>query len=145
MPAKLAFALCGVAVVAGCTSNGQPEVATSFASSTNDSATISAPADPLDLRTVSLGVADLPTGWITSTDKTAISLGEIGCLKTAERRSSTKLSHFVTFSGPGGAPVFSQSLAYFPAATIADDYAAALKALNACKTISIKAGNVTLA
>jgi len=140
----LAFALCGVSVLAGCKSDGKPEVASTFASSSSDSATNSAPSGPPDLPTVSLGVADLPTGWVTSTDKTAILLGEIGCLKTAERRSATKLSHYVTFSGPGGAPVFSQSLAYFAPARIAADYDAAVKALDGCKTISIKAGPVTL-
>jgi len=91
-----------------------------------------------------LTVTDMPTGWTTSTDKTAMSLGENGCLKTAGRRAATKTSRYVTFAGSGGAPVFSESLALFPATTIASEFATAVKALDTCKSISIKAGSVTL-
>jgi len=144
MPMTLAFAISALAVVSGCSSSGKPEVASTFASSPTDSVTTSTPTGPPDLRTASLAVSDLPTGWTVSTDATAVSLGENGCLKTAGRRTATKTSRYLTFAGPGAAPVFSESLAYFPASAIAANYADAVKALNGCRKVSIKAGKVTL-
>jgi hypothetical protein len=83
-------------------------------------------------------VADLPTGWTASIDKTAISLGEAGCLKTASSRAGTTLSFYETFSAVGGAPIFAESMAYFPASKMPAAFASAVQALDACKTIDIK-------
>jgi hypothetical protein len=103
------------------------------------------PAGPPDLHAEALSVTDLPTGWTGTIDKTAVSLGEAGCLKTASSRAGTTLSFYETFSGVGGAPIVAESMAYFPASKMPAAFALAINALDACKTIAIKVSDkVTL-
>ena len=130
-------------MLAACKSNPQSEIATTFADTPSTSVSSSATIPPT-LPEQAMSVTDMPFGWTRTTDATAVSLGQIGCLATASARAATKQSIYETFAGAGGAPIFSESLARFSAATTAPTYAAAVKALDTCKPISIKAGTVTL-
>jgi hypothetical protein len=141
---KLALAGCSVVLlVAGCNSNGQSEVATNIPSApTSSASTSSAPVGPPNFTRDSLTISDMPTGWTGTTNAIAMSLGNTGCLKTAAARDASKHTHYETFAGPEGAPVFSQSLAYYAPTAIAARYRASLAALHACKTLALTAGKV---
>lgn len=140
-----AFAGCAaVLLLAGCQSNGQSEVASNVPSSpTTDASSSSAPAGPPNFTHDALSISDMPTGWTSTTNAIAMSLGDVGCLKTAASRAGTKQARYETFAGPLGAPVFSQSLAYYEPSAIAATYTAGLAALRACKSVALKAGKTT--
>ena len=85
----------------------------------------------------------MPTGWTSSTNALAVSLGQAGCLKAASQRSGTKTSRYVTFAGAGGAPILSESLAAFTPSTVKAHFEAGRAILDKCKKVEIKAGTVT--
>lgn len=130
-------------LVSACTSDPSSEVDPNFTPGATTSPTSTAPAGPPDLGKVVLTVADMPTGWTTTTNPVAVSLGEAGCLKTASQRSMAKQARYVTFAGSGGAPIISESLAAFTTADIQAHYDAGVKLLEKCKKVEIKAGTVT--
>lgn len=142
---KLAIAgVLVVALLAGCKSTPQSEIASNYPTNTSTTPTSVAPTGPTKLPDLSLAVTDMPVGWTTTTDATAVSFGEAGCLKSGSRRPETKSAYYITFAAAGGAPIFSESLASFTASSAAKNYEAAVKTLLGCKSISLKAGKTTL-
>lgn len=129
-------------VLTACSSKTPSEFSSSRPSTT-PTPTTTAPAPPPDLLALGLAVTDLPTGWTGTSDATAVSLGQAGCLDPAARRDGAIHARYFTFAGSGGSPIFAESLAFHGDGKGEAQYQDGQKALDGCSTVDIKAGRYT--
>lgn len=108
----------------------------------SDSASSSTPV-PVP-RTELLAVTDLPTGWTVDNKPADARSALPPCYTSAMSTKSAKSAASATFALGGVAPVFIESLGYFPGSKAAAKYASALRQLDACKRASYKIKTFTV-